>query len=269
MIGTLLNRLPVGRRTALRLAQRGMPSLLGRVITDCGGVLLECDLGMLPDCDYATGNADQAEIAFLLDQIGANGTFIDIGANIGLYAAAVGSKRRDVKVFAVEPVPALAERLRSNLRLNNVSNVVVIEHALAETETTKPLFMNPTNTGGNGFVTPVAPSVSDHILIDVRAQTLLALCQTQGITRIDGIKIDVEGYEYPILRAFFSDAPQALWPQAIVIEEYGQRTPGTSAVEACVRAGYHIAGFSNLNILLVRAHVVSACRPASAMREFQ
>ena len=36
--------------------------------------------------------------------------------------------------------------------------------------------------------------------------------------RVDALKIDVEGYEDRVLTGFFKQAPQALWPRAVVIE---------------------------------------------------
>jgi hypothetical protein len=39
-----------------------------------------------------------------------------------------------------------------------------------------------------------------------------------GESAVDALKIDVEGFEDRVLTGFFAEAPQALWPRAVVIE---------------------------------------------------
>ena len=39
-----------------------------------------------------------------------------------------------------------------------------------------------------------------------------------GVDHVDALKIDVEGFEDRVLTGFFKDAPQSLWPRAVVIE---------------------------------------------------
>jgi len=56
----------------------------------------------------------------------------DIGAHTGYYALVAALTRPEARVFAFEPLPSLAQRIRENASLNAVKNVAVIEVALAE-----------------------------------------------------------------------------------------------------------------------------------------
>jgi FkbM family methyltransferase len=61
--------------------------------------------------------------------------FVDIGANRGLYTFASALWRRDntVPIVSIEPVPALAEQLQSNIQRNQLNAVEVLTCAVADT----------------------------------------------------------------------------------------------------------------------------------------
>jgi hypothetical protein len=46
----------------------------------------------------------------------------------------------------------------------------------------------------------------------------LDLVTQEGVDHVDAIKIDVEGAEDLILEPYFREAPEALWPKAILME---------------------------------------------------
>lgn len=129
---------------------------------------------------------------------------IDVGANAGLItlkmASAVGPKGR---VFAFEPNPDYAERLRSNLRLNPslIPRVHVIQKGASENAGTLKLF----ETGellGNSYMSDEYNSElwnkggpDDYIECPVTA-----IDGELSEYRIDLIKIDVEGMEAKVLK---------------------------------------------------------------------
>jgi 16S rRNA C967 or C1407 C5-methylase (RsmB/RsmF family) len=69
---------------------------------------------------------------------------LDIGANIGVYttqfARAVGESGH---VYAFEPAPQTAERLRDNIDLNRLRNVTLVTKALADREGTAEFHLFP------------------------------------------------------------------------------------------------------------------------------
>ena len=52
----------------------------------------------------------------------------------------------------------------------------------------------------------------------VRTRLLLDVCHDAGLTRIDALKIDIEGREKRALEPFFDHAPRALWPEMLLVE---------------------------------------------------
>ena len=54
--------------------------------------------------------------------------------------------------------------------------------------------------------------------IQVRAKTLLTLAREEGYSKIDAIKLDIEGAEDLVLDPFLNTAPRDLWPRLIVME---------------------------------------------------
>ncbi len=58
---------------------------------------------------------------------------IDVGANVGYYALMAATRvGPSGRVIAYEPGPAPAARLRENVALNGLSNVTVVEAAVAD-----------------------------------------------------------------------------------------------------------------------------------------
>jgi hypothetical protein len=81
--------------------------------------------------------------------------------------------------------------------------------------------------------------------------TLLALVQGEGYERIDAIKLDVEGAEDIILEPFLRDAPEALWPSFIIIEDSRQRWQ-SDLVGLLTRSGYELVAQTRLNLAFER-----------------
>lgn len=114
---------------------------------------------------------------------------LDIGANIGLYTALlsrlVGATGR---VHAFEPNPLMANALREMLVLNHMKNVVFYETALGRHGGEAKLALASFNSGDSRIHNEVGKTVSI-----ARGDDLL------GDIAVDLIKIDVQGYELPVL----------------------------------------------------------------------
>jgi FkbM family methyltransferase len=122
---------------------------------------------------------------------------VEAGANIGaytvLFAQWVGAAGH---VFAFEPVPSIARRLRAELALNRVADrVTVIEAAVAERSGTLSL----TAPGRAGINRPAVPGDPDSQRLVVTTAGLDEFCAERRVTpRV--VKIDVEGAELSVLR---------------------------------------------------------------------
>jgi FkbM family methyltransferase len=130
-----------------------------------------------------------------------DGAAIDVGANAGwhtlLMARLVGPRGR---VLAIEPNPSVREQLTRNIRLNRIAQIEIFECALAESRRSLT------------FIAPDADdpaSASGHVTLDdnmktqairVEADTLDNIAAYKQLDRLDLLKIDAEGFEWPILQ---------------------------------------------------------------------
>ena len=162
---------------------------------------------------------DEAERRLIAARLTPDAVFLDIGANIGgytLFAAAHAGPR--ARILAVEPQPEIFERLVYNIRQNPFGNVKAIACALADRDGDVTLFVDADNRGETSM--RIVHSDSAAAQMRVPAKTLESLVREEGFTKIDIIKLDVEGAEDLILDPFLATAPPSLWPR-LVIMEYG------------------------------------------------
>ena len=145
---------------------------------------------------------DPDEREILAGRIGDNFVFVDIGANVGGYALFVAALAGpSARVLAIEPQPEIFERLVFNIGLNPFGTVKALECAVTDRDGTVTLFVDPSNSGQSSvrFVNSLQRSVA----VKVTAKTLKTVVAEEQLTRIDAMKVDVEGAEELILEPFF------------------------------------------------------------------
>ena len=144
-------------------------------------------------------------------------TFVDIGANVGLYSLYLASCG-DVRTLAIEPQPGILERLRFHLAANPSANVDMRAVALSDREGEATLVLNDADSGGT-HIDKQDGRRDPGERIRVPTKSLLALLSEAGIAAIDALKIDVEGAEDIVLAPFLRDAPASLLPRLMLIED--------------------------------------------------
>jgi FkbM family methyltransferase len=160
---------------------------------------------------------DRYELRVLSRALNPRAVFIDIGANVGIYAIyATLHAGPGARIIAVEPHPLALERLRCNVRLNQLTNIAIEPMALNDRSGTVTFRPNRRNIGNSTILFKEGAAGGE--LIEVPSESLLDLAARHGLTRIDTIKIDVEGAEDLILFPFFASAPETLWPSLLLIE---------------------------------------------------
>lgn len=160
---------------------------------------------------------DSQERAILKARLSDDAVFLDVGANIGAYALFVaGFTGPRARILAVEPQPDVFDRLVYNIGQNPFGTVKAIACAVADRAGELTLFIDPRNRGESSV-----KIVGTHksAAIRVPAVTLLSLCRSEGIERIDAIKLDVEGAEDLILEPFLREAPESLRPSLLIVED--------------------------------------------------
>lgn len=126
--------------------------------------------------------------------------FFDVGANVGyLSAIAAGIVGIRGQVHAFEPVPKYFARLRRLAELNPAHAIFVNACAAGETDETRTIYLTR-EAGQNTLV----PTYKDTVEITggqkIQVIRLDSYIEEEGIGRVALIKIDVEGYEFHVLR---------------------------------------------------------------------
>lgn len=162
---------------------------------------------------------EQDERRALLHELPPNAAFLDVGAHLGLYAlAAARVLGQRGTVVAIEADPETAERLRENVRSSGFDTVQVIEAGVADVEGSRRLATSPGNVAGNTFLLGSTGQDLGSLGQAVHCRPLWPLLQETGIQRIGAAKLDVEGLEHAVLRAFLRDAPKDAWPDRVLVE---------------------------------------------------
>ena len=129
---------------------------------------------------------------------------IDIGAHIGLYTI-ISSKRvgANGKVVAIEADPENFEMLTSNIKLNQLTNVIPLNYAVYSKETKLKLYLPSGESGFTKYNTIMPNWINtQEKFVEVNANTLDYLLQLNKIRQeeVNWIKIDVEGAEFEVLK---------------------------------------------------------------------
>ncbi|MCJ2047346.1 FkbM family methyltransferase [Methylobacterium sp. J-078] len=193
---------------------------------------------------------DPEERELLRAKLAPGCTFLDIGANIGAYAlfvAAFAGPR--ARILAIEPQPDVFQRLAYNIAQNPFGTVKALACAVADKAGELTLFVDPRNRGESSLK---IVGTNEGAQIRVPAVTLLDLARSEGFTAIDAMKLDVEGAEDLILEPFLREAPAALHPKLLIVEN------GTDQWQIDLPAlleqhGYRRTRKTRLNLIFERA----------------
>ena len=192
---------------------------------------------------------DYGEREALRNHIEESGTkqpyvFLDVGANVGLYSLfAHGYAKhaeRDIRLIAIEPSAEMGERLCANAAASK-ANIELKRYAIAAEAGEVFLSDGGGNRGEGKLVENGEP---------VTALTLLQLCENQDITRIDGLKMDIEGQDLAALTQFFSQAPESLHPNMMILE-IGE-TSDAPLIELAAANNYLIVKRTRMNIVVTK-----------------
>jgi FkbM family methyltransferase len=188
------------------------------------------------------------ELDFLRAHSPAGGVFVDVGANVGTYALALARQvGAGGKVIAVEPHPITHARLAFNRAASNATQVRLVAAAAGPADGELLIETDGDNLGASHIVTgePAANAIR------VPSWRLQRILDDAGVTHVDALKIDVEGFEDRVLTGFFRQAPPSLWPRAVVIEHLSRDEWRDDCIADMRSRGYTEAGRTRSNTLLV------------------
>ncbi len=174
-----------------------------------------CEGRILFNPDYF----DYSERAFLRESLPPQPVFIDAGANIGGYSFFVCHVRPDAKVISIEAQDNTFRKLSFNAAQNPQMQIQAVNCALSDKNGTVNLFINDANNGE----TSIRLQNGSGREVVMPAATLLKVAEDFNLSRIDAVKIDIEGAEDFVLKSFFETAPEHLFPRMILIEHAPKR----------------------------------------------
>lgn len=140
----------------------------------------------------------------LVDNIQLNSpkVLLDAGGNIGLFSYFFKKRFPNTKVYIIEPSLDLLPIIKQNLAPWE-NDVIIIPKALSAKSGTVTFFINKkaaqTNSMHREAVTPFIDNSSDIIEEKVECTTLKDILVNNNITKVDLLKIDIQGGEYPTL----------------------------------------------------------------------
>lgn len=123
---------------------------------------------------------------------------IDAGANIGQTCIHLSKWFPEATIYSFEPVLATYERLRKNTR--SYPKIRCIHAALGETETRAQITLIQNSELNSLNAEPMLNALVTGASEIVQVTTLRQFMASNKIDAIDILKMDVQGYELPLLR---------------------------------------------------------------------
>lgn len=161
------------------------------------GIRMEADLSNWLNRLYAMGETDIPERRALMQRVPKGGTFIDVGANVGLYTCSLARHvGPEGQCFAFEPFPGNYSALQRNIKLNRLTNVHVQQIALSSEVGWVTLYGPP---GPSSETSGAIGSKLSEQYVEVAKVPCQALDSLDVGSRVDALKIDVEGNELSVL----------------------------------------------------------------------
>jgi FkbM family methyltransferase len=178
-------------------------------------------------------------------------TFVDIGANVGLFSLFVASRAgQEARILAIEPEPGNLRRLEFNVRANPGVPITIIPKALSDEAGVVAIELDRRDRGGTR-TKKIGREDTPTETVRVPSQTLLDILADEGIDAVDALKIDVEGFEDVILAPFFRAAPPRLLPRLVIIED-SRPSWKVDLMSPMQRCGYELVALSRHKNLMLR-----------------
>lgn len=170
---------------------------------------------------------DKYERELLSEKLSNGGTFLDIGANVGLYTlTALKALQGNVgRIIAIEPNPPTLARFKANLAANTQLHqdkiqIDILEVGIADRDTDFELSVDQGNLGASSIATQNRSTATEasKTKVTIHCRPLLDVLAELDVQGIDALKIDIEGAEDLALMPYLESAPDSLLAKTIFIE---------------------------------------------------
>ena len=161
-------------------------------------ILLNLDIRDSIDREiYFTNRYEEEQINLLLDNIKKYkiSHFIDVGANIGIYALTIAKNISNIKIDAFEPHKGAFERMEANIHQNDFSQIIQSHNLALSNENKEGYLLAGTRFGTYQSGGASVSSEGEMKISQVRGDDII-----KDTDNIIAIKIDVEGFELSVLQ---------------------------------------------------------------------
>lgn len=182
--------------------------------------------------------------------------FVDIGANIGIYSLFVAASCGDsARIVAFEPHPRTFAKLQYNCAANRFESITCINSGIGPQDGEATLFFDG---GGNiGGASMLREAAGKEVSSRVSIGRLDSHLHRLGLSRIDLLKIDIEGFEDRALMPFLSEAANSrLFPGALLLETVHRKLWRDDLLAGLEAMGYRECGRTCENVLLRRSNLL-------------
>ncbi len=145
----------------------------------------------------------EPETLLWIDRFLPKSTFIDIGANIGIYSLYAASIHPKMNIFAIEPLKENFQSLKENISLNKFNQITPLNCAISDIEGNATLHVLSDESGASGsqINSPITEK-GDFFLPKkeeiIPCTTVDRLCESYNID-CQYLKIDIDGQEWQVL----------------------------------------------------------------------
>lgn len=240
-----------------------------------------------PDGVRILTNTDQRETELIYNEIFVKQEYLahglslencsvvfDVGANIGLFTVFAKMQNRGLAVYAFEPIRETYEVFLRNIKLHGLDGVHAHHCAVGSKAGTERSFTFFPNMAGNSTANAEIKAPQRKFMNDLfgteeterafqsqpriaRVETLSAVIERYGITRIDYLKIDVEGDELAVLQGLRDEHAPMIRQVAVEVHSERLARDVTTYLERC---GFRTACDTGLSAG-TGVRTVSAVRP--------
>jgi FkbM family methyltransferase len=140
-----------------------------------------------------TGLVEFNDMSFLLHVLRPGDTFVDIGANVGAYTI-LAAKNAGAEVISFEPIPSTFEKLRRNVEANGVGERVDLQRYGVGDKTGTLRFTMSMDAINHVLRDDEVTDGTEAVEVPVGILDILLKDRHPAL-----MKIDVEGFEWPVL----------------------------------------------------------------------
>ncbi len=152
---------------------------------------------------------------------------LDVGANTGVYALMARALNPNARIYALEPVARVFQKLKENVSLNSYS-IRCIQKAASNFSGRAVIYDTPADHVYSVTVNKNRlPEGSQAIVTEIETITLTDLIEQEKLTTVDLIKIDVETHEAEVLEGL--QQYLAIHLPALIIEILNDEVAGRVA----------------------------------------